>query len=545
MTEYGIALDIGTSGFRAQAIDLGTGEIISTAITIRHPLPGANVIDHVNFAIEAGPSVGNKLIIDTINLLLTHLKVDLQQVTRMAVCGNPFQLSLFQNIEVRDLAYAGKRKLERLGVTPPRRDGDIVPARDLGLKLGPDAKVYIPPAVGHEIGADALAMLLLTGAMEQTEPCLVIDYGTNAEMALVVNGHVYTGSAAAGPALEGQEIEDGMLAAPGAISDITVTPAGWSCTVLDGDFFPRDGDVVDPCSGATLAEGRMHGQAKGITGTGVVATLSSGLDQGLIQVPKIGTPDQLLHLQDGMSISERDVSEAGKAIGAIRAGYLTLMHQAGVRPSEVSIAFMSGATGIYVDAIKAQKIGLVPAEASHIVQIGNTSLSMASKLVRDPAVLDELRSFATKLRATHCMFATSEAFKNIYAVELSLWSYGMPMSAYNDMLDIYKLPHIALQPVKATASKLMERDINDLGRYGVDILADIGVELKLELEGCIGCNKCVQECPEDAIKIQENGDGNIATIRSERCNGTACRRCEMVCPVGAVRLKEAVIPSST
>lgn len=64
MSEYGVALDIGTSGFRAQAIDLDSGEIISTAITIRHPLPGANVIDHVNFAIEAGPSVGNKLIID-------------------------------------------------------------------------------------------------------------------------------------------------------------------------------------------------------------------------------------------------------------------------------------------------------------------------------------------------------------------------------------------------------------------------------------------------------------------------------------------------
>lgn len=540
MSEYGVALDIGTSGFRAQAIDLDSGEIISTAITIRHPLPGANVIDHVNFAIEAGPSVGNKLIIDTINLLLTHLRVDLDKVTRMAVCGNPFQLSLFQNIEVRDLAYAGKRKLERLGVKPPKRDGDIVAARDIGLNLVPDARVYIPPAVGHEIGADALAMLLLTGAMEQEEPCLVIDYGTNAEMALVVNGHVFTGSAAAGPALEGQEIEMGMLAAPGAISDIAVTSEGWTCSVLDDDFFPRGGDVVDPRSGRTLTPGDMHGRSKGITGTGVVATLSSGIDQGLIEIPKIITKDKLLHLQDGMSISERDVSEAGKAIGAIRAGYLTLMNQAGVKPSEVRIAFMSGATGIYVDALKAQKIGLVPAEASQIVQIGNTSLSLASELVRRPAMMDELRSFAKQLRATHCMFATSEAFKNIYTVELSLWSYGMPMSAYNDMLDIYKLPHISLQPVKATTSKLMERDIKDLGRFGVFILDDIGIELKLDLEGCIGCNKCVQECPEDALVINEAEDGNLAIIRSERCNGTACRRCEMVCPQGVFHLKEAL-----
>jgi len=51
MSELGIALDIGTSGFRAQAIDLATGEVLSTAITVRHPIPGSNVMDHVSFAI--------------------------------------------------------------------------------------------------------------------------------------------------------------------------------------------------------------------------------------------------------------------------------------------------------------------------------------------------------------------------------------------------------------------------------------------------------------------------------------------------------------
>ncbi len=45
---YGIALDLGTSGFRTQAIDLDTKETVATAITERHPIPGMNVIDHVN-----------------------------------------------------------------------------------------------------------------------------------------------------------------------------------------------------------------------------------------------------------------------------------------------------------------------------------------------------------------------------------------------------------------------------------------------------------------------------------------------------------------
>jgi len=37
---YGIALDLGTSGFRAQLIDLETKETLKTVITMGHPLPG-------------------------------------------------------------------------------------------------------------------------------------------------------------------------------------------------------------------------------------------------------------------------------------------------------------------------------------------------------------------------------------------------------------------------------------------------------------------------------------------------------------------------
>ena len=41
---YAIAIDIGTSGIRAQSYNLTTHKTISTAITLRHPLPGANVV---------------------------------------------------------------------------------------------------------------------------------------------------------------------------------------------------------------------------------------------------------------------------------------------------------------------------------------------------------------------------------------------------------------------------------------------------------------------------------------------------------------------
>ncbi len=364
---YGIALDIGTSGMRCQALDLDTGETLGTAITEKHPIPGMNVIDHVNFAIKAGEDVANGLMIETANNLFAELSIDLSRVEVIAVCGNPFQLSLFQNIEIRDLAYAGKNMIKSLGIESPSRDGDIVDASSLGLRGMPDAKVVIPPAVTHEIGADAIAMMLMTNILEEKEPCIVVDYGTNAEMALVRDGNVYTGSAAAGPALEGQEIEHGMLAAPGAISEIEITDKGWRCYVLDDTIADMEGDLIDPVTGEVIEEGPMHGKAVGITGTGVIAALANGMKTGVIVPPKIETPDGRLHLQDGISISGRDVEEAGKAIGALRAGFLTLLDDSGLWVDDVRKAYMSGASGLYVDARKAQEVGMVTPGSTEIV----------------------------------------------------------------------------------------------------------------------------------------------------------------------------------
>ena len=532
---YGIALDIGTSGLRCQAIDLDTKETVSSAMTSRHPIPGMNVIDHVNFAMDSGRDVANGLMIRAINKLLKLLEIDLSKVSIMAVCGNPFQLSLFQNIEIRDLAYAGKSMIQKLGIVPPDRNGAVVKASELGLE-GINADVIIPPAVTHEIGADAMAMLTETGVLEKEGIRIVTDYGTNAEMALLHKGNILTGSAAAGPALEGQQIKHGMLAAPGAISNIEIRENGWQCFVLDEALLPHEGDTVDPATGNVVVKGKMHGKAVGITGTGVVAAIACGFDSKLVSGNKIGTPDGILHLQDGVYITSKDVDEAGKAIGAIRAGNLTLMMEAGIWVEDVKTAYMSGASGLYVDAIKAQKIGMVTPGATEIIQYGNTSIMLARRLVTGERTMEELREMTKMLKAKHVMFASSNVFKDIYSVEISLWSYGMPMSAYNEMMDVYEIPHVP-DPVKSKAERKSATDLPELRGKKVAILTNSGVEITGTVQGCISCQKCVKECPESAIQVKKA----VVTINSERCMGTACKRCELICPDMVLKIKDLKI----
>ncbi len=529
MTEYGIALDIGTSGLRCQALDLETGETVATAITARHPIPGMNVIDHVNFAIESGEEKATGLIIDAANNLLESLGIDLSKVKRFGVSGNTFQLSLFEGIEIRDLAYAGKNMIKHLGITPPERNGSVKKASELGLKGMPDCEVIIPPAVTHEIGADAIAMLKMTNILEEKEPVIVVDYGTNAEMALIHDGKIFTGSAAAGPAMEGQEIEQGMLAAPGAISDVNITDKGWRCTVLDDSMLPVEGDLVDPITGNVIEKGKQ--KAVGITGTGVVATLYCGMKSGLIvNTPKIETPDEKIHLQDGIVISSHDVDEAGKAIGALRAGFLTLMDAAGLWIDDVKKAYMSGASGLYVDAAKALGIGMVTPGADDLIQFGNTSIAMARKIAMGEVDLAKLREFAKELRATHVMFATSEFFKNLYGIEYSVWCTGMPMSMYNDMLDMYGMKHICDPVENPKVTKLARTDLPDTENMKVKMLENSGTTLSGIINGCINCKKCVKACPEHALTMKQTPAGMKAIIRTDKCAGTACKRCQQSCP---------------
>ncbi len=546
MPKLAVAMDLGTSGFRGQAIDLDNGgRILSTAVTTRHPLAGANVIDHLHFALEAGLDCAHDVVVHAVNRVIDNLQVDKGRIVRMAVCGNPIQLSLFQEIEIRDLAYAGKRKLESLGVVPPKRDAQIVKASEIrGLDLNPDVEVLIPPAVRHEIGADALAMMIQTGMLEKEEISIVTDYGTNAEMALVHNGVVYTGSTAAGPALEGQQIEHGLLALPGAISDVDFEPddtgsykygvfsdkplpGKMKTTVLDKGMSAKSGDTVDPNTGKVLEKGELR--AVGITGTGVVGLISQGIRANLVKIPRIGTFDTNIHLPDGVRFTEKDLKEAGKAIGSVRAGHVTLCQEAGIRLEDIETAYMSGASGTYVDALKAQEIGMIPGNVKKIFQVGNTSLAMARDIVRNVDKLREMKDVADDLRQHHCMFAASKVFEKVYILELSYWTEGMPLNQYQKFLGKYGLPALKEITEKPEVVKTVERDIPDLGELGLKIISDIGERKTIVFEGCVGDEACIEVCPENALEIRQIGREYEITIDVALCDGVACRRCERAC----------------
>jgi len=541
----GIAVDVGTSGIRAQAIDLERERILSTAITLRHPLPGYNVIDHLHFSLENGPDIAHMLVVDTVSKLINCLDVDTKDVTRLGACGNPIQMSIFHGIETRDLVFAGKTKLKKMGVEKVTRNATVTTAGDIGLKAIPsEAEVCIPPAVEHEIGGDALAMIIKSNLLSQKGTAVVADFGTNAEMSIKVGDTIYSGSAAAGPAIEGQEIEKGSLASPRTISDIELNDGHATCRVLDDEMFAHDSYDI------SLKDGVIHLRENfieplGITGTGTVALISEAMRTGLIEPPFIRTPSKSIQLYPGIQFTEKDLMEAGHAFGAFRAGYLTLAKESGIDFKDITQAYMCGASGFYVDALKAQRLWLTPTSVETIYQVGNTSLSMAVDIVKDPEWLDRMQDLAKDLRSNHIMFANSEAFKSAYVLELAYWDEGYPIERYMKKLREFGLPPIPEKTLDPKVVKLVVRDIADHGTKGLRILNEIGVILVAVFEDCIGCGKCRDNCMEQALVLTEVSEGFLISVRSDLCDGVSCKKCEIFCPERAFDFSKLRIKKGT
>jgi ferredoxin len=56
---------------------------------------------------------------------------------------------------------------------------------------------------------------------------------------------------------------------------------------------------------------------------------------------------------------------------------------------------------------------------------------------------------------------------------------------------------------------------------------------KVNVEECTGCGTCVDECPQEAISLN---DDDIAVIDADEC--TDCGMCVDACPTEAISLEE-------
>lgn len=321
---WGVAVDIGTTTLVAYLYSLEDGTLIDTRA---RPNPqgayGADVLTRIEKAL-AGQ--GAELAASIRNALRDMMASFEKPLSIAVITGNTTMLYLLEARCPKPLAFAPFDADCLYGVWYA---GDA-------LSL-PVVHVYLPRCVSAFVGADITCSMLTAGFTGPfTGPRLLVDIGTNGEMALWHEGGMLSCSTAAGPAFEGAGISMGMPAMEGAIHRVFVAGNTVTCDVI--------GDVA----------------AKGICGSGLVDAIAAMVQLEIIDETGYLEEDCYTLPGTNVSITQEDVRKVQLAKASICAGLETLLHEAGITPEHVSEFIIAGGFGSYIRGESAQTMGLIP-----------------------------------------------------------------------------------------------------------------------------------------------------------------------------------------
>jgi uncharacterized 2Fe-2S/4Fe-4S cluster protein (DUF4445 family) len=229
-------------------------------------------------------------------------------------------------------------------------------SRSWGLLAG--ASVEIAPSLSGFVGSDLLAGVLATQLTAGPGVALLIDFGTNSEIALWDATNLWVTSAAGGPAFEGWGMHCGLPAEPGAIYRVELQePSELSFKVVGG------------------------GEARGFCGSGLVDLMALLLKSGALRsngkfAREIGAEGFCpLKGRRDLVLKKGDVDAFQRAKAAIGAGTECLLKGAGLRLEDLTRICVGGAFGRSLQVSNAQDLGLLPGISARKVELcGQTAL---------------------------------------------------------------------------------------------------------------------------------------------------------------------------
>ena len=379
----GLVFDLGTSTLVGKLISLVDGSEIAVASCLnsqsRH---GTDVISRLHYVKEHPKGLENlyRLLIKNLNQLTTRLlktaglKPD--DIFVAVAAGNTTMQHFLLSLPPHGIAEAP--------FTPVLTDGLIVKTADVGLQLHPSALLYTMPMKSGYIGGDLISDILTSGAAEQEEEIILgLDLGTNGEIFLGNRKRLMTCSAAAGPALEGAKISDGMIAKAGAIESVSFEEGDLHYLVV-GNIKPRGicgSGLVELVAvllelGIIDSEGLIHPpQKKAAQGLSPRLINRSGVYDFLIASAEESYDHKPIYL------TQKDIRELQLAKGAIAAGIKILTDEMGIGIEDIDRVYLAGALGNYVNPYSAMRIGLIPRlDLENIRSLGNAA-SMGASII--------------------------------------------------------------------------------------------------------------------------------------------------------------------
>lgn len=380
---YGIAIDVGTTTVVVRLIEMASGTCIATT---SRPNPqivfGSDVIARISASVAGSLPTMTKLIdsslAEMVKMLCEQCGVELSDIVGATLAGNTVMESIAAGVSP-----------DPIGVNP------FIPISYFGESIdipGVSERTYFVECLSGYVGGDITADILATRLTESPRLRLMLDLGTNGEMALGNEKRLVTCATAAGPVFEGANITFGMPARTGAINRVEFDGSDIVLTTI-GDAAPF-----------------------GICGTGIIDATAILLDTGIVdETGYMASADELendvppalaarvvegekgtaFKLAENIYLTQADIRNVQLAKAAVSAGVLTLVDTYEVTLADIDELVIAGGFGSFLNIDSAARIGLFPAELKGIAKsIGNTAIEGAMALLINKEAREQERRIA-------------------------------------------------------------------------------------------------------------------------------------------------------
>ncbi len=346
------AFDLGTTTIVCYLLDAGSGDPLAVR-GMQNPQSafGADVISRASHALSNGYEPLRTAAAGALNELLQDACAaagrKTQQVVLCSVVGNTVMHHLLLGYPVDALVRAPYR--------PYRADPLTLAASALGLSAHKSCVVLLPPVIGGFVGSDTVACMTATAFDESTVPTLLMDIGTNGELALTDGTRRACCSTAAGPAFEGANLSCGMRASRGAIDRVRAED-GKLClsTVENAPPAGLCGSGLLELAALLVSEGVIDESGRLQPRGALGARVTDADGQKAFLLFELGTSGVPLLL------TQRDVRELQLAKAALRAGIELLCESLSLPVERIERVLLAGAFGSRLSPAALGAIGLLP-----------------------------------------------------------------------------------------------------------------------------------------------------------------------------------------
>ena len=415
-----LAVDIGTTTVALSLRDMQTGaELAGDVFGNPQRSFGGDVISRMSHAASGeAENLKNSIrtaIAEHANALCRRAGIDKNDILCTSIAGNSVMEHLYAGLDTAPIAVSPFFMQTKFGWEIRANDA-LCGAADF---MAPDGLVVLAPLAASYVGGDitvGLAYILEKHPEIKGKNALFLDLGTNGELCVIADGKYYFAATAAGPALEGAEIEMGMSATPGAVYKVRANAetGGFDVSVVD------DGEATGICGSGIIDAAAAAVRAGLIAPTGSICTDFDELqdyadmfddaepreyDKALFEALSgcADEDDDCVYFTDTVKLTGKDIRAVQTAKAAISAGIEVLLRTAGITADDLDAVYLAGSFGGGIDVTSAAEIGILPktcVERGIVQAAGNTSLAGAAAYLFDEAVRSNLREIMANARYT-------------------------------------------------------------------------------------------------------------------------------------------------